>query len=228
MMRRVVAATCLVLVAVLASGCGSTADPTAPRDVREVDGVDRPSEVTAERDLDSPSRGLPCAAQRAEPVRLCGAATDNYKASYNDDDRPERRTWLAIHEVEVDGVRWRPVPGTPLAADELELERVDGAEGRRTARVEIAVGPGDAVTLRTGPQRGLWGPLLTIDSARALEREAVVVRLAFGDADAVDVEYRYDEALAAAPEDSLEHRGPGGRWYVAGIATATNLELGWE
>ncbi len=228
-----VTATALVVAACSPGG----GDPTAPRDVRTIETEPAPASVASERDAAAPSRGLPCDVQldRDDPpaLGLCGAATDNYKASYNDDpDAIELRTWLAIHQLQLDGERWQPVAGTPLTAAKVVLERADGAPGTRTVTVSVVDGPGANVVVRTGPQHGLWGPLLTIDSRAALEDAPVTVRIDVdGDGDAgrsVQVLYRRDDQLADAPPDSLEHNGPGGRWVVAGMKTATNVELGWE
>jgi hypothetical protein len=228
----------VMIALVLGAGCGNAEDPTAPREVRTIEPVEAPatSEPAAQaRDEQSPTKGIPCAAQldAGEKLALCGAATDNYKASFNaDPDVPERRTWLAAYQLQVGDVRWQPVDGAALASDELAFERVDGEPGSLQATVEIIDGPGSSVQLRSGPQRGLWGPLLTIDSVDTLRDAPVTVRVVArddeGSEQTADVTYRFDEVLAAAPASSLEHNGPGGRWHVAGIATTTNLELGWE
>lgn len=219
----------------MATACGD--DPTAPREVRTIEPEPAPAHVTEDRDENSPSRGLPCDVQlAADPppgIGLCGASTDNYKAAYNADPAaPERRTWLAFHQLLADDELYQPVADTPLTAEQVDLERADGATGTRRASVQVIGGPGEDVAFRTGPQLGLWGVLLTIESVEALEPEPVRIRITIDDPDSnprtVEVEYRHDPELATAPSDSLEHNGPAGRWHVAGIATATNLELGWE
>jgi hypothetical protein len=161
---------------------------------------------------------------------VCGAATDNYKASFNDDpDAPELRTWLALHELELDGVRYAPPASDTLLHETLTLQSAESPSDTIEVSVRIVSGPGSTLQLRTGPQRELWGPLLQLSSRDALQSTPVLIELSTGDdSQPLRLEYRYDESLAQAPESSLEHNGPGGRWYVGGTATATNLELGWE
>jgi hypothetical protein len=220
-----------MLLAVIAAGCGGT-DPTAPRDVRPIEAQELPGAPQVDQDEAAPSRGLPCDAQDGEQARLCGAATDNYKASFN--ERPEdgdARTWLAIHELELDGTRYLPEPGQPLTGQTLALRSGDGDQV--TVRASIESGPGRTIVIRFGPQQGLWGPLLTIEQRPLSPGDVVVVRLLVEDDEGsqlatTDVEYRHDPVIADAPADSLEHLGPGGRWFVAGTATGTNVELGWE
>ncbi len=213
------------------AGCGGT-DPTEPRAVREQDPVGAvPEQVPDEQESASPTRGLACAAQRGE-VRLCGASTDNYKASFNaDPDAPERRTWLAVNELELDGRRYEVVAGQPLQPEAVRLAPVDG-EGGDEIEVSAKLIEGPAtVALRAGPQLGLWGPLLTLEDDQVPAGETVVVELRVldgGEDATVRLEYVRDDQLADASEPSREHGGPGGRWSVDGMPTATNLELGWE
>jgi hypothetical protein len=221
-------ATALALATVGASGCGGE-DPTSPRDVRRVD-VDAtaPASVSDEAEPDAPTRGLACAVQEA-PLRLCGAATDNYKASFNEDpDAPERRTWLAVYELEFDGRRFRVVEGQKLVQDTVRLQVVGGDEIIELSPI-VTDGAGEA-RMRIGPQRGLWGPLLTLEDAPVDGDSPVTVVLEQVDdpEQRVTLTYARDDGLAAAPRSSLEHGGPGGRWSVDGSMTATNLELGWE
>ncbi len=219
---------CLLTCAAL-TGCGGGDDPTAPRAVRPVDPpAPVPESVPDAREPEAPTRGLACSVQAA-PLRLCGAATDNYKASFNEDpDAPERRTWLAVHELELDGRRYRVVDGQELAQDTVRLREVDGT---RIVELSPSVSAGGGeVRMRIGPQRGLWGPLLTLEDAQVGADEAVTVLLdVVGDpATRVELTYARDDALASAEPGSLEYGGPGGRWAVDGTTTATNLELGWE
>lgn len=215
-----------VMSTIALASCGGE-DPTSPRGVREREPVELRGAPDVPQSDSTPSKGLPCDAQEGV-VRACGAATDNYKASFNEDPTvPERRTWLAIHELEVDGNRYSLAKRHPLVVDEVVLERDDG--GRATVRVR-SDGP-EPVTLRVGPQEGLWGPLLTLGEAPIPAGDDVAVDLVVtvdGDVHVLALRYRRDESLATADDDSLEHRGPGGRWLVSGQQTATNLELGWE
>lgn len=212
------------------AGCGA-ADPTAPRPARTVTpAAAAPEQVPREQERGSPTRGLACTIQRGA-MRLCGASTDNYKATFNaDPTAPEPRTWLAIHELELHGQRYRAAEGQPLQPEAVRMEAIDGG-----AEVEVVAdvldGPA-TVGLRVGPQQGLWGPLLRLDDEQVRDDAPIVVELRVqgdgAEAAAVRVTYVRDEQLADASPDSLEHGGPGGRWLVDGTPTATNLELGWE
>lgn len=226
--RRVLAAAVSL---VTLAGCGG-ADPTEPRSVRDVKPAGEvPEHVPEVQEIASPTRGLACEAQRGE-MRLCGASTDNYKASFNaDPNAAERRTWLAIHDLELDGRRYRVAEGQPLQPEAVRLEPVDddGGDGIEVVP-ELVEGPA-TVALRVGPQLGLWGPLLTLEDDQVPAEADIVVELRVrggGDDAAVRLAYVRDERLANAPPHSLERGGPGGRWTVDGSATATNLELGWE
>lgn len=175
------------------------------------------------------------------PVRLIGVATDNYKASFNEDpEAPELRTWLSIRELEVAGVRWR-LPAQVTAAEQasfgesVALEPVAGGPASANVTVEPGTGPIATLQMRMGPQEGRWGPLLLISSREALTRAPATARLIVTIASgprrsrhALALTYVRDPELTAAPEDSLEHNGPGGRWQVAGTATVTNVEAGLE
>lgn len=212
------------------AGCGG-ADPTEPRPVQKAEPVGTvPERVPDEQERGAPTRGLACEVQPG-PMRLCGASTDNYKASFNaDPDEPERRTWLAIHELELDGRRYRVEEGQPLQPEVARLEAVDGDGDGIEVVPELIEGPA-TVALRVGPQQGLWGPLLTLEHDQVTADAKIVLELRVRGSDtaaSVRLEYVRDEELAEAPAGSLEHGGPGGRWLVDGIPTATNLELGWE
>lgn len=220
----------LVLASLLLFGAcgGSDADPTEPREVRPVETEPAVAPQPVPQDPATPSRGLPCSEQNGA-LRLCGAATDNYKASFNEDpDAPEARTWLAVHELELDGVRYVIAPGQELVEETLRLRSDAGDEVELAATIRS--GQATALVLRNGPQQGLWGPLLTIGET-PLPADAVIVvdlRIVGSDANPVTVAYRHDPTLADPPTESLERGGPGGRWHIAGVPTATNLELGWE
>lgn len=219
------------IVAVLMLGGCSGSDPAEPRPAREVEPAGTvPERVPDEWERGAPTRGLACSVQRGS-MRLCGASTDNYKASFNArPDEPERRTWLAIDELELDGRRYRVAEGQPLQAEAVRLVPVDGRGDAVEVVLELLEGPA-TVALRVGPQLGLWGPLLTLERDQVPEDAEIVVELRVrgGTDDAsVRLEYVRDEDLAEVPADSLEHGGPGGRWLVDGTPTATNLELGWE
>lgn len=222
--------TAVAILGVFVAGCGE-ADPTEPRPVRVVDPVGEPPAPTPDaRDEDAPTRGLPCDSQGGS-LRLCGASTDNYKASFNaDPNAPESRTWLAVHELELNGTRYEVVAGQELQPQSVRLRSVDDGDEEVQVVSELVEGPA-SVSLRVGPQLGLWGPLITLDDDQVVAGSKVIVHLRIVDGPAsavVRLEYVRDDELANAPSESLEHGGPGGRWHVAGIPTATNLELGWE
>lgn len=218
----------------MAAGCGGD-DPTEPRDVRPVEPVQPTERTPAATDQDAPTRGLPCEEQPGA-LRLCGAATDNYKASFNEDPQaPELRTWLAVHELELDGQRYQAAPGQELVQETVELVAVEADAEPRTVRLAVRAvdGPAGTLQFRIGPQRGLWGPLLQLADRERLKEQPVVVELSVASpADAAGptlrVTYEHDPQLADVPADHLEHGGPGGRWHVDGMPTGTNLELGWE
>lgn len=190
-------------------------------------------------------------AARAAPtsgatVQLVDVATDNYKASFNEDPSvPERRTWLSSKQLEVDGATWEPDPSTMPKPGGVELvnEVVLVPVGARTStggtahvRVRLAR-TAEQATFRLGPQEGRWGPLLTIPDRDSLSTSPIQLVLTIEGIhgtdrvtafDAIELEYRHDPQLAAAPEGDLEHNGPGGRWFVDGEPTETNVEAGWE
>lgn len=218
----------VVLALGMLAGCGGE-DPTAPRATRTIEPIgSAPDSVAKQRDDGAPTRGIPCDAQHGS-LRLCGAATDNYKASYNaDPDAPERRSWLAIHELDVNGARYELVGGQDLLPATVSMRPVNGGAPIEV-RARVIEGPA-TVDLRVGPQRGLWGPLLTLDDAQVDAKHPITVELRVAGDTRVAARVRYvrDERLATAPKDSLEHGGPGGRWYLEDLPTGTNLELGWE
>ena len=172
-------------------------------------------------------------------ITLTGVATDNYKAAFNEDPSlPELRTWLAIENVKRNGTTYTH---TVDAGDDgfalVESARLESADGERLLATATVTDPGQSgatVVTRSGPQEGRWGPLLTLPAQMTEDAELTTVCIRFRRPNEqqpvgeVCAEYQYDEALATAPEDSLEHNGPGGRWYIDGQATLTNLESGWE
>jgi hypothetical protein len=220
----------LTLAVLTASGCGGS-DPTEPRPVRETKPAGTaPAGVPAKRETDAPTRGLACDVQ-SSAVKLCGAATDNYKASFNaDPSAPERRSWLAIYELEVRGKRYKVAAGQKLVPPSVKLVSLRGAGNEVDVTSKVVSGPA-SVAMRVGPQVGLWGPLVTLDDNTAPPDSKIVIELTVagsGKNAVTRVEYVRDPSLIAAPKDSLEYGGPGGRWRVDGFQTATNLELGWE
>ncbi len=230
----------LLALGLLGTACGSgeVIDPaTVPQVEREV--VDDPA---------VPVEEVPTAVTADGAVRLVDVATDNYKASFNEDPSvTELRTWLAIRAIEVEGVRYvladPPPVGEAVFAEAMTLEQAaDAVAGGSLPRqldvsAHVIDGPGASIQLRAGPQDGRWGPLLVIAGRDELEQAPVMVELRLSPLDepgadlslpTVELAYAFDAGIAAAPASSLEHNGPGGRWQVAGQPTVTNLEEGWE
>ena len=217
----------LIPICLFAAACD-----VAGRDVDVADSTgDRTTPQTQGNDgttKEPPPIPLPGCVPVKSPVQLCAAWTDNYKASFNDDpDVPEGRTWLAIKHLRRGGKDLSPV-----AAEQIQ-ERPDlcraGVQScvGSTATLNIQRGRElvQLATFRVGPQPDQWGPLLQLyRPLRAGER--VVVALEQEGKAGLLLEYRYDPSIAKAAPGSLEFNGPGGRWYIGGIHTPTNVELG--
>ena len=167
-------------------------------------------------------------------MSLVDPITDNYKASYNaDPSQPELRTWLAMKHVSVAGTRWQPVVPSAIqvvSGGSVDVVAADGRSGRLVA--QVTSGPFGSPLWRMDPASassgGRWGVLATLTDRQTHAMTPAIVQLTlfvgteeFG---AGYVEYRRDATLAAAPSSSIEHNGPGGRWYVGGIATRTQEE----
>ncbi len=178
---------------------------------------------------------VPCAALAATPtMSLVDPITDNYKASYNaDPSQPELRTWLALKQVSVSGTTWQPVVPSAIqvvSGGSIDVIAADGRQGRLVAQVES--GPFGSPLWRLDPANassgGRWGILATVTDRQTLATTPALVRLTlfvgteeFG---VGLVEYRYDAKFANAPQGNIEYNGPGGRWYVGGVATRSQEE----
>jgi hypothetical protein len=177
---------------------------------------------------------LGCAVQRSS-LRLCGARTDNYKDCYNEPDgRTETRSWLSYGELSANGARYRKLAGAPQFGTSVAVQRIRGNR-RMPARAYVTVraltGNVALLNLRVGPPDKLWGPLLQLADPDDLASGAVrlEVRLQRSNGKVVartPLSYRRDAALAEAAAGTPEHDGPAGRWYVAGLRTSTDVELG--
>lgn len=160
--------------------------------------------------------------------------TDNYKASYNDDpDVQETRTLLATKGIVVDGATWTPHRGSDIIVTGGASVTVTSDDGRSgTLQASVLAGAVASLAIRIDPldaeSGGRWGPLITLADPDALATNPISLQLALVVDDATlgsgTVSYRYDEALATAPESSVEHNGPGGRWWVG----STRLRTDWE
>lgn len=163
-------------------------------------------------------------------LTLVGPATDNYKAAYNPDtNAPENRTWLSWLRLRAAGTTWNVDDGQPLISERLRVTASNG----RTAYLSAQTRSANAALLsfRVGPQPLLWGLFLQLESRSHLQSTPVAVQLYLHTAQGrvlarTSAGYRYDRSLAAAPAGSVEHNGPGGRWYVNGAATRTNVQIG--
>lgn len=161
--------------------------------------------------------------------------TDNYKASYNaDPSKPELRTWLAMQRIVVAGTTWQPVVPSAISVvsgGSVDVMAADGRSGRLVA--QVASGPfGNPPLWRIDPASassgGRWGILATVSDRQALATTPARVQLtlfvgteAFGTG---LLEYRYDAKFANAAPGNIEYNGPGGRWYVGGVATRSQEE----
>lgn len=177
---------------------------------------------------------LSCSVQTSS-LRLCRARTDNYKDCYNaPDGARELRTWLAFSHVNAGGASYRVSAGQGRFQRSLAVTRIAGSTSmpsRAFLTAKAYDGPWATMQLRNDSSPALWGPLLRIDGVAALRAEPVRVSIALWRTDGthlahVAVSYRYDTSLATAPSSSPEHNGPGGRWHVSGLRTATDVELG--
>ncbi len=161
-------------------------------------------------------------------LRLVNPVSDNYKACFNTDPTAfDGRAWLTLEAVEVDGVAFAStIEGIVPADDGLGVVGDDGTE----ARLEVAVAPSAAVggagSFRVQPP--LFGYLAVVSSQEALADDPLVVTLTLRRPDrpaaTAEVVYQLDPAVADDPPGTLEHAGPGGRWFVDGAPTL----LDWE
>jgi len=178
--------------------------------------------------------GLGCSAQPGR-LRLCSVRTDNYKDCYNAPDTVrENRSWLNWHTVWARGATYGKLPGSPQFGQRVRVTRLRGST-RMPRRAFITVRPRTSgvslVNLRVGPPSVLWGALLHLADPATLESqpEQVAIRLHATDGTVLArtvAQYRYDAGIASAAPGTLEANGPGGRWIVNGVATATDVELG--
>jgi hypothetical protein len=164
----------------------------------------------------------------AETMRIDDPITDNYKASYNDDpSQPELRTWFALRTITAGATTWKPAEPDSISvvAPSVAVEGADGRSGELTA--STSSGPLEAPELRIDPTSadsgGRWGVLVALSDRDALRGARGVVSLTLrvdGATLAVGtVDYRYDASITSADPGDIEDNGPGGRWFVGGVAT---------
>ena len=178
--------------------------------------------------------GLAGTASAAGTLGASGAVTDNYKASYNaDPTRTELRTWLALRSIASGGVTYTPsaLPAAGgmsyvAAGTGLALRGSDGSAALLTASTSSGnvAGQGSFRTAPTG-EFGLLQQTLSREALRTGPVREVLTLTRGGVALAtLAADYTYDAGVYGAPSTSIEHNGPGGRWYVNGVAT----RLDWE
>lgn len=166
----------------------------------------------------------------AATIQVHDPITDNYKASYNaDPSRPELRTWFSARHFVAAGTTWRPSSPDEIAvgSSALQLHAADGRSAWLSARV--TAGPVASIFTRVDPTHvasgGRWGLLIALSDRAALAANPVSIALTMTSGTATVatgvVEYRRDAALASVTPGHLEFNGPGGRWYVGGVATRT-------
>lgn len=172
-------------------------------------------------------------ASAATTATASGAYTDNYKASFNADPTVwESRTWLAMRSLSANGVGYTPASlpaagGSYAAGDTgMSLRASDGGSATLTAATTStnALGQGYFRTDANGD----FGLLMQEKSRDALKTAPIhevlsVVRGGVVVA-TLSADYTYDAAVFNATAPSLEYNGPGGRWYVNGVATRLNWE----
>lgn len=176
---------------------------------------------------------LGATASAAVTLSATGANTDNYKASYNADPaQPELRTWLALRGVAANGVSYSPsaLPATGMsyvaAGTGISLRGSDGSSATLTASTSSTnvVNQGYFRTASSG-DFGLLQQEVSRDALRNAPIREVLTLSRGGVAVAtLAADYTYDAAVFAAATTSIEYNGPGGRWYVNGVAT----RLDWE
>lgn len=190
-----------------------------------------------------------CAAFSAVALALAGTAaagdvqlnmvkTDNYKASYNAGGAADNRTWLPIENVTIEGKFFSPdsdddgwVGQGPYHLYGTQM----GAPDVLTLSVDRLSGPGnDSPLFRTSGMypAPFFGPLVMVTDKQALRTTPIRYQLTVKrNYDAVvatfELSYRYEAAFsapAAGTPQHIEANGPGGRWYVDGVATPMDWE----
>lgn len=167
---------------------------------------------------------------RAAALATVSPATDNYKARFNANPAAtELRTWLSWKAIRVGGRNYRPVQGAPVLRSQLSMRSTDGR--RIVLRVHSASANAAFTSFRVGPQAGYSGVFMQIRNRTTLVRNPIRLRITASTPGgrrlaSRTLHYRYDRSLANAPASSLEHNGPGGRWYVGSRRTRTNVEIG--
>ncbi|MBC7644805.1 MAG: hypothetical protein H7123_06745 [Thermoleophilia bacterium] len=178
--------------------------------------------------------GLSCKVQKAT-LKLCSARTDNYKDCFNEaDGQRELRTWLSMSAVRARRAEWKITAGQSEFADTLTVRRTTTSTSLpRRAVLTVTPSHPDQVTVsgfRIGNPSTFWGPLVTLTSSVKVDAPVkLIVRLKKSNGTELghtSIYYRYDAAIANAPEGSIEYNGPGGRWFVGSRRTKTAWELG--
>lgn len=167
-------------------------------------------------------------------VELADAVTDNYKACFNaEPEAYEERTWLSVVAVELDEVPYTPVD-VPADGETVFVPAADGLPlgGPEGGSAVLRIEAGPSSTARTQGSFRIsgdrFGYLATVVSPDALADDPLAVTVTVeredGAVGTVDIEYVFDDDIAAAPPGTPEHNGPSGRWLVDGRETTTDLE----
>lgn len=180
--------------------------------------------------------GLSCSARmQGATLRLCGARTDNYKDCYNTpDELVETRTWLSMNQVRAFGAAYVVDADQSAFSVRLQLHRAyghAGAPARVTMEARAITGSSIVASLvfRVDRSTGMWGPLVATTrrvAASEVVRLALTLRVRGAIRARTLVSYRRDAALAQAAPGTIEYNGPGGRFWVDGRRTSTDVELG--
>ena len=167
-------------------------------------------------------------ASAAGTLTINDPVTDNYKAIWNADPSiQERRTWLALSSVTVNGISYRPttIPQSFRFTADQAVTGSDGSTATVTITTDRAEVSGQSIRTDT---TGTWGPLIELANPATLKTNPVEVTLslvrngvvvATGRAD-----YRYDEFVATAAPGTREYNSPGGRFWIG----CTPTRLDWQ
>ena len=154
--------------------------------------------------------------------------TDNYKAAWNADPSiRERRTWLTADGLIVGSTTFvlDKRPAFTQFGGTVAMRGSDGSTA--TLELRMAWDNVGSKQFRIDPA-GRFGPLIAVLDPALLVHAPINGTLALTragmDVATMPISYRYDEGVAQASTTSIEHNGPGGRWWTATGPT----RLDWE
>lgn len=177
--------------------------------------------------------GLKCRVQTSS-LKLCGAQTDNYKACYNAGQAPDARTWLPFYLVQAARATYVADTGQSQWARRIMVHKVAGRKAspkRGYLSVKALTGNVDFLQFRNGPPSTLFGVFFQLHDktllSQAMVKMTVTLRSSHGGLlGTTPLSYRYEPNFANVDPSHTEYNGPGGRWWVNGVKTRTNVELG--